>query len=202
MGFSSGMITRKKSRSGPQPSMIAASSSSRGRRHEGPEEEHAERDAEGDLDQDQARQRLEQADGLQHPDRRHDRGRDDQAHEHRGIDDAVDPAGAPLEHEAHHRGHDHHPGHAGDREDRAVHHGGDEHVVPRREHLAEVLDQVERGGQGEVQGRRLLPVLHRVDDHQQERNHEHDHEENQRQGADHVDPDAVLHWSTSALRMK
>src|SRR3712207_7740649 len=50
----------------------------------------AERQPERDLDEDEARHRAEQAQSLQHPDRRDDRRRDDQPGEHEEVDQAVD----------------------------------------------------------------------------------------------------------------
>ena len=87
---STGKMTRKKICTGPAPSTTAASSSSRGTvDDEGAEQQDAERQSVGDLDQDQAGHGLEQAQALQHPDGGHDGGRHDQA----GQDEHADHAG-------------------------------------------------------------------------------------------------------------
>ena len=69
--------------------MIAASSISRGIvDDESAEQQHAERQPERDLDEDQARHRVEDAEALHDPDRRHDGGRDDQSREDEEVDDS------------------------------------------------------------------------------------------------------------------
>ena len=84
--------------------MIAASSSSRGMAAMNARKSSTENGMqERDLDQDQAEQRLEQPDPLQHLDRRHDRGRDDEPGEHQGLTSAATRSRPALQHEADHR---------------------------------------------------------------------------------------------------
>ena len=86
-------MTWKNSRSGPAPSMIAASSSSRGMvAMKARKSRIVKRQPVGDLDQDHAVHGLEQAEALQHPDGRHHGGRDDQAGEHQEVDDRASSA--------------------------------------------------------------------------------------------------------------
>ncbi|AGZ42138.1 DeoR family transcriptional regulator [Actinoplanes friuliensis DSM 7358] len=113
------------------------------RRDESSEEQYTERHAEGDLDQDQPRHRAEEPEPLQHPDRRDDRGRDDQAGQHQERDEAVPAALPALQHEGDHRGQHHHDRHAGHGEDRAVDKGDDQHVVAGLDHVDEVLHELE-----------------------------------------------------------
>ena len=59
---------------------------------ERPEEQDGERQAERHLDEDEPGEVLEQAERLEHPDRRHDRRRDDEAGEHENVGDGGEPA--------------------------------------------------------------------------------------------------------------
>ena len=59
-------------------------------RDEGAEQQDAERQPEGRLDQDQPGHGLEEPETLQHPDRRHDRRRHDQAGQHEEADDPLE----------------------------------------------------------------------------------------------------------------
>jgi len=90
----------------------------------------------GDLDQDQPRERLEQPELPQHPDRRHDRERDDEPAEDQQLDDAARAASPPLQHVGDHRRQHDHDRDAGDGEDGAVDERCDQHVVACLDRLA------------------------------------------------------------------
>ncbi len=165
------------------------------RRHEGPEQDDAERGEVGDLDEHEPPQRVEQVDLLQDVDRRHDGRRDDQPGEHGGVDERGHPVAAPLEHEPGHRAEDHEQGHGHDGHDEAVAHRRDEQVVAGRHDLLEVLPHVPRRRPREVEPGRLGAVLDGGQGDEGERDDEHDEHDAERHG---VEPVARISLMTSA----
>src|SRR5215212_9606848 len=119
-------------------------------RHEGAEEEDAEWQPEGDLHEDQSGHGLEQADGLQHPDGRYDRGWHDQTGQNEHVDDAAGPTGPALPDVGHHRAEDDQGGDAGHSQDHAVDKGDHHEVVASRQGLADVVEQHEVLRPGEL----------------------------------------------------
>ena len=88
-GRAIGSMTGKKVRHSPAPSIAAASATSSGSaRKNGEQEEHGERQRERHVGDDQARQRVEQADALQDEEQRHDReeDREGQPRQHQVVD--------------------------------------------------------------------------------------------------------------------
>jgi hypothetical protein len=176
--FSSGKMTLKNSpdRAGPVDDRRLVEVPGNGG-DEGAEQQDAERQPEGDLDEDEAPEGLEQPEALEHPHGRDDRGRDDEPGQHQEVDHAVPAALPALDHVGHHGGQHDQDGHAGHGEHGAVDEGDDQHVVPGAERVTEVLEQRPGGGQRELELSGLVLGLGRGEHDEGERNEEHDREQ-------------------------
>ena len=154
-------------------------------RHEGHEDEDGKGHREGDLDEDESRQRLEEPECLEQEDRRHHGRRDDQSGEEESTDERRDPIPPSLDHEGDHRREDDRDRDRRDRQDQAVAERGDHDAVPLTQHGLEILDDLPVGRPGEIEGRSLGLGLRRCHDDEDERDDEHEEGDRQR---DEVDP--------------
>src|SRR5215212_4506091 len=161
-------------------------------RDEGAEEKDAEWQPEGDLHEDQSGHGFEQADGLQHPDGRHNRRWHDQTGQDEDVDHAAGGAGPALPDVGDHGAEDDQGGDAGHSEDHAVDKGDDHQIVASRQSLCQVVEQLEVLRPGELQRVRSGDVLGRNHEDEEERHHEEEPcKEDGRYADDHTT--GVLH---------